>query len=186
MNTGKNTTKIVMTALMIAIITVSVMLIKVPIPFTQGYVHLGDAMIIMAVMVLGWKYGAVAGAIGAALGDILGGFPVWAPWTFAIKGVMAIILGLMIAKGLEKQKAMVGKMPLTGILGIILSGAAMVAGYYVAEGIMYGNWAVAAIGIPWNVGQFVVGIVVAAVLTGALMKTPARKYFAIRFDNVEK
>ena len=78
MNTNKNTYTIVMTALMMALITISIMFIKIPIPFTQGYVHPGDAMIFMAVLILGWKYGAVAAAVGGALGDILGGFAAWA------------------------------------------------------------------------------------------------------------
>lgn len=182
MNTSSKTSSTVMSALMIAIITVSVMFIKFPIPFTQGYVHLGDAMIFMAVIVLGWKKGALAAAVGAALGDILGGFPVWAPWTFCIKGIMAIILGLMISYALKKRWVMIGKMPIGGILGMIVSGIVMVIGYCVAEGIMYGNWAVAAIGIPWNIGQFTVGLIVAWILTVSLLKTPAKKFFAYKFE----
>ena len=182
MNTSSKTSSVVMSALMIAIITVSVMFIKVPIPFTQGYVHLGDAMIFMAVLVLGWKNGAIAAAVGAALGDILGGFPVWAPWTFAIKGVMAIILGLMIGHALKKKWVMIGKMPLGAIVGMLVAGIVMVIGYFAAEGIMYGNWQVAMLGIPWNIGQFVVGLIIAWILTVALMKTPAKKFFAYKFE----
>lgn len=185
MNTSNKTNTIVMTALMIAIITVSIMFIKVPIPFTQGYVHLGDAMIFMSVMVLGWKYGTIAAAIGGALGDILGGFPVWAPWTFCIKGIMAIILGLMLSRAIEKCGTSIGRMPVGGIVGMILAGIAMVAGYYVAEGIMYGNWAAAAIGIPWNIGQFIVGMIIAWILTMALTNTPAKKFFAYNFQKNE-
>ncbi|MCE2604237.1 ECF transporter S component, partial [Pseudomonas aeruginosa] len=64
MKNAGQTTKLVMTALMIGIIIVSIMFIKFLIPGTQGYVHLGDAMIFLAVLVLGWKYGAAAAAIG--------------------------------------------------------------------------------------------------------------------------
>jgi NAD(P)-dependent dehydrogenase (short-subunit alcohol dehydrogenase family) len=46
--------------------------------------------------VLGYKYGAAAGAFGAMLGDIIGGFAMWAPWTLVIKGVMAFIMGAII------------------------------------------------------------------------------------------
>lgn len=182
MNTNSKTSSVVMTALMIAIITVSIMFIKVPIPLTQGYVHLGDAMIFMAVLVLGWKYGAVAAAVGAAMGDILGGFAIWAPWTFGIKGIMAVILGLMISWSLKKKWIMVGKLPLGAVVGMVISGIVMVIGYFLAEGIMYNSWAVAALGIPWNIGQFAVGLVIAWVLTAGLQKTPARKFFAYRFD----
>ena len=49
-------------------------------------------------------FGAVAAAVGGALGDILGGFPVWAPWTFCIKGIMAIVMGLFLSATLHKGK----------------------------------------------------------------------------------
>ncbi|MBP3384104.1 MAG: ECF transporter S component [Firmicutes bacterium] len=182
MNTSSRTSTLVMSALMVAIITVSIMFIKLPIPFTQGYVHLGDAMIFMSVMILGWKHGAIAAAIGGALGDILGGFAMWAPWTFCLKGIMALILGIMLSYALKKQWVMIGRMPLGGVLGMIAGGVVMVAGYYAAEGIMYGNWAVAALGIPWNIGQFVVGMIIAWALTMALTKTSAKKFFAYRFE----
>ena len=182
MNTSSRTSTLVMSALMVAIITVSIMFIKLPIPFTQGYVHLGDAMIFMSVMILGWKHSAIAAAIGGALGDILGGFAMWAPWTFCLKGIMALILGIMLSYALKKQWVMIGRMPLGGVLGMIAGGVVMVAGYYAAEGIMYGNWAVAALGIPWNIGQFVVGMIIAWALTMALTKTSAKKFFAYRFE----
>ena len=95
MKTRNNTFKIVMTALMMCLIMVATMFIRIPIPGTQGYVHLGDAMIFLSVLILGWKYGALAAAFGSMLADIIGGFAMWAPWSFAIKGIMALILGLI-------------------------------------------------------------------------------------------
>ena len=63
MKTRNNTFKIVMTALMMCLIMVATMFIRIPIPGTQGYVHLGDAMIFLSVLILGWKYGALAAAL---------------------------------------------------------------------------------------------------------------------------
>ena len=40
-------------------------------------------------------------------------------------------------------------------------GLVMCAGYLIAERVMYGSWALAAVGLPWNIGQFAVGIAVA-------------------------
>ena len=98
MKMRNNTFKIVMTALMMCLIMVATMFIRIPIPGTQGYVHLGDAMIFLSVLILGWKYGALAAAFGSMLADIIGGFAMWAPWSFAIKGIMALILGLIVMK----------------------------------------------------------------------------------------
>lgn len=183
MKTNSYTSKIVLTGLMMCIIMVAIMFIKIPIPFTQGYVHPGDAMIFLAVLVLGWKYGAAAAAFGGMLGDLMGGFAAWAPWTFCIKGIMAIILGLMIEAAFKKKDAGRGRIMTVEMVGMVIAGAFMTAGYYAAEGIMYGNWVVAAVGIPWNVGQFAVGMVLAMVLAEALCKTPAKAYFTYRLPS---
>ena len=68
------TNKLVFTALMTCLVLLGTILFRIPIPMTQGYVHLGDAMIYIGVLLLGKKYGAVAAALGSSLGDVLGGF----------------------------------------------------------------------------------------------------------------
>jgi len=168
------TDKLVAAGLMICMITVTTMFFKIPIPFAHGYVHAGDAMIFMAVLMLGIKCGVVCAALGSAMGDVLGGFALWAPWTLVIKGAMALIMGLFI---FFMAKKIAGR-----IIGMIAAGIWMTAGYFVAEGIIYGNWVVAMIGIPWNVGQFAVGMAIATALSGALYRTPARKHFAFQSD----
>jgi len=45
----KKINRVVMTGLMMCLILVATSLFKVPVPFTQGYVHLGDAMIFLSV-----------------------------------------------------------------------------------------------------------------------------------------
>ena len=52
METKSNTFRIVLTALMVCLIMVAILFIRVPIPFTQGYVHLGDAMVFLSVLIL--------------------------------------------------------------------------------------------------------------------------------------
>ncbi len=174
MTTAEKTNKLVMTALMMCMIIVLTMFVKVPIPLTQGYVHLGDAMIFISVMLLGWKYGAAASAIGSAMADIFCGVAMWAPWTLVIKFIMALVMG----KILEYGGTSISK--IREIIAMALGGLLMTAGYFVAEGIMYGNWAVAALGIPWNVGQFAVGMVIAVALSVALCKTSAGRMFTYR------
>ena len=68
------TTMIVMTAMMMGLIMVMTYIPKVPVPATQGYVHLGDCMIFFGVLLLGWKYGAVAAGLGSVLADVLGSY----------------------------------------------------------------------------------------------------------------
>ncbi len=162
------------TAMMICIIMVSIALFRIPIPFTQGYVNLSDAMVFMGVIILGWKYGAVAAGMGSMLGDLLSGFPMWAPWSLAIKAGMAIIFGLIIRSACAEKAVSSRRFMTVEILGMILAGCFMCAGYYFAEGIMYGNWVVALLGIPWNAGQALLGTTLAVVLSHTLGNTSLR------------
>ena len=175
-NTTEKTDRLVLTGLMTALVTVCVMVLPIPIPMTTGYVNLGDGMIFLAVMLVGWKYGAFSAGVGAALADILLGAAAWAPWTLVIKSGMAVLLGLSLkfcGKG-EGDKAV----PLAGIIGMMLSTAFMTGGYYLAEAVMYGNWITPVAGVVWNMIQGAVGTVIACALTSALKKTPAKKYFS--------
>lgn len=180
METKSHVQKIVMTAMMMCLVMIATMFIRVPIPGTQGYVHLGDSMVFLSVLILGWKCGAVASAFGGLLADVLGGAAAWAPWTFGIKGIMAVILGLIAMKLSERSSISRGGFLFGEAAGMVLAGIFMVAGYYFAEGVMYGNWVAPVIGIPWNIGQFVVGMVIAVVLATALCRTPARTFFTYR------
>jgi Predicted membrane protein len=172
------TTTIILTGLMMAMIVVATMLIVIPSPFTSGYIHLGDAMIFLSVLILGWRYGAIAAGVGSALADLLVGYAVYAPWTLVIKGIMAAVMGLFILKSMQKPGKSILGVPLFQLIGMILGGCFMVAGYFLAEGIIYGNFVTAALGIPWNIVQFSVGTVIATILAAALYKTPAKKLFA--------
>jgi uncharacterized membrane protein len=51
----------------------------------------------------------------------------------------------------------------------------MVIGYFVAEGVMYGSWIAPWIGVPWNIGQFVAGIIIAILLSKAVSKSNIMK-----------
>lgn len=178
MKTDSKVYHIVMTAMMMCIIMVSILLFRIPIPFTQGYVNLSDAMIFMAVIILGWKYGAVAAGLGSMLGDLMSGFAMWAPWSLGIKAVMAVIFGLII-QSVAARKAVSGRAFVSiEVVGMVVAGLFMAGAYFVAEGIMYGNWPVAMLGIPWNIAQFAVGAALAVALNTALARTSLRGHMA--------
>ena len=166
---SSKTSAIVLTAMMMGIIMVAILLLRIPVPFTQGYVNISDGVIFISVFLLGKRDGAIAAALGSMMGDIIGGFAMWAPWTFFIKGIMALIVAFVVMAFAKKKLNKKAKVAVR-ILAMVLGGLFMVFGYFVAEGVMYGNWAVAALGIPWNVGQFVVGIILALTILMALGK----------------
>lgn len=174
--------KLTITALMLSIVTVSTMFIKIP--TLNGYIHLGDTMVFFSVFLLGKKYGAIASGIGSALGDILGGYAIWAPWTFAIKALMALIFGFFLERTFksEHKHKKIANLPLLSYFGMILAGLEMCFGYYIANGTIYGNWLAALAEVVPNIGQFSVGIIIAVLLVNALSKTSARNMFEYKIN----
>ena len=81
------------TALMTAFVFITTSVIKIPIPFTNGYIHAGDTAIFLGGILLGPVHGAVAAGIGSAMADLLGGYAHWALPTLLIKGLMGFIVG---------------------------------------------------------------------------------------------
>ena len=181
---GNTPYKLVLSGLMISLIILGTIIFRIPVPMTQGYVHLGDAMIYLSVFLLGKKQGALAAGLGSALGDILGGYAFWAPWTFIIKFAMAYATGAILAKP-KKSQALpeasgqapqaARKFSSPGILAMITGGLVMCAGYLIAERVIYGSWTIAAIALPWNTGQFVTGITVTAALQQTIMQQKTKK-----------
>ena len=158
----KKTTAVslVKTALMMAAIVVATML---AFPVFNGYIHLGDSMIFLSVLLLGWKRGAVASGVGSAMADILTGYAVWAPWTLVIKALMAIVMGIVLGESRYKLRR---------ILAMIAGVVVMLIGYFIAGGLIYGDFPTALLSVPWNVLQGIMGIIVANLLALALAKTP--------------
>ncbi|MDD3839920.1 MAG: ECF transporter S component [Clostridia bacterium] len=247
-----NSKKLTLSGLMIALVFVATFSIRIPVPFTQGYIHGGDSMIFVSAILLGWKYGAVAGSLGSAMADLAGGYAVWALPTLIIKGIMGGIAGYL-ARGKKKNtvtaativaglwfvfsyalrtvinktiasnpSVLVGKVdgansveqlidmsqklqsqllwisiliPIfiiilsiflhkidkqlfsaSKLLGMTVSGLWMVFAYYMASGILFGNFIVSIFSIPWNIIQFVSGAIIGYVILFALSKTPIGKY----------
>ncbi len=164
------TSKLALTAVMMAIVMISIMFIKVPIPFTQGFVHLGDGMIFLAMLILGMKYGAIAAGFGAALGDIISGFAMWAPWTLVAKILMIVVASLIIEKTPMKSNWIT-------VMAMACGGVIMVGVYYIAEGVMYGNFVAPMLALPWNIGQVIVGIALSMIIAFALSNSTFKKYF---------
>ena len=184
MTRSDKTRKLVMTALMLCLVLLATIAIRIPAPFTQGYVHLGDTFIFVSVLLLGKKYGAVASGVGSAMADILGGFAIYAPWTLIIKFLMAYIMGLFVEISLKRKKnvVQVAGVPLIQIIGMIIAGVIMVVGYALVDGAFAGNILAGILGAPFNVIQFAVGIVIALIIIATLYKTPAKKMFEYRVD----
>lgn len=119
-----------LTALFTAIVFVMTFVPKIPIPL--GYAHLGDAAVLLAVVLLGKKQGAIAGAVGSALADLIGGFAIWIVPTLVIKYIMAWIFGIISQN--HHDKFVINSGNLTAVfLGLVW----MVAAYTIFGAILY-------------------------------------------------
>lgn len=98
---NNNLKRLVLAALFAALACVATMSIRIPTPGTNGYIHPGDAIVILSGVILGPVWGFLAGGIGSALSDLIGGYFMYVPVTFVIKGLIALIAGLIIS--LKKQ-----------------------------------------------------------------------------------
>ncbi len=86
------TEKLVLASLMAAMTTVGTMLIKVP--AIKGYIHIGDSIVYLCGILLGPVLGGIAAGLGSFIADMLLGYAVYAPATFMIKGLDAMLVGL--------------------------------------------------------------------------------------------
>lgn len=155
--------KIVLTALMAALICVATMIIKIPSPL-GGYINLGDCLVLISGWILSPVYGFLAAGIGSALADLLSGYALYAPATFIIKGCMALV-----AFGIFKlMKNKTRKLP-ARLIGGILAEIVMVGGYFVFEGFLYGFGA-SLVNIPPNCIQGAAGIVIGLLLVKVFEK----------------
>lgn len=127
----KKLLSLVYTALAIALVTLSTMVIRIP--TLKGYVNFGDIMIFVTAILLGKKSGFLAGAFGSALADILVGYAVYAPGTFIIKGLEGLICAFILGKNSDNR---INTPSL--IISPILAGMWMVLGYFIYEFILFG------------------------------------------------
>ena len=152
----------IISALFAALICVATMVIKIPTPL-NGYINLGDCVILVASFTLPCGYGFLAAGIGSALADILSGYTAYAPATFVIKGLMVLVVYL-VTKLLKFNKPSLIKI-ISGALAEFI----MVLGYYIFEGFMYG-FSASLVNIPMNAVQGVAGLVLAIILIKVLEK----------------
>ena len=157
-----NITKLVLSGLLAAFVTVATVLIAIPTP-TKGYINLGDSFVNISAWLLGPIYGAAAAGIGSALADLFLGYTLYAPVTFVIKALMAVA-SFFVFKALSKHTHGF----FARIMAAIVAEVIMVLGYFAFECILYG-FAGSIIGVPANLIQGVGGVVIAVVLYDALL-----------------
>ena len=140
-----------------ALVCVATMIVKIPSPL-KGYLNLGDCVVLLSGWILSPVYGFLAAGIGSALADLFSGYVTYAPATFLIKGIMALIAYFGFAwfqKGLPALPSRI----ISGVLAEVF----MVLGYLLFEGVLYG-FAPSLVNIPANAIQGLAGLILGIVL----------------------
>jgi len=119
-----------------------------------GYIHLGDGIIFMGVMLLG-TVGGVSAGIGSALADILCGFTFFSPVTLVIKAVMAVVVGLFYRRKGGIFSAIIN------IILFIVAEMIMIVGYFGYEVFLWG-FSAALAEVPANAIQACAGVIIGA------------------------
>ena len=158
------TKKIVIAALIAALACIATMIIIIPSPL-KGYINLGDCVVLTAGWMLSPAYAFLAAGLGSAFADIFSGYATYAPATFVIKGLMALIAFY----GFKLLYKKLGNMP-SRIISGVLAEMVMVLGYFVFEGFLYG-FAPSMVNIPPNTIQGIAGLIIGIMIIKALEKS---------------
>lgn len=164
-----NTSKLTMTGLFAAMITVMTAYIcHILYGANGGYIHFGDALIYMAAVFLPRPYALTAAAIGGGMADLLTA-PMWAPATIIIK--MLITLPFTSKEG----RILIPRNIAAPFIAAVISAT----GYYLAEGILFGSFIAPLASIAGSAvqsgGSAVIFLVLAAAMDKAHLKSKTQR-----------
>ena len=155
-----NTKKFTLTAMFTAFVCVATMVIYIPAP--NGYINMGDAVLLLSAFLLGPVSGAICGGLGSCLADIFLSFPAYAPATFIIKFLMGYTAGVIV----RKKSSF-----LFTVIASLVTEIIMVLGYFLFEAFVLDlGVSVFFVSIPGNLMQSLGGIIISVLLFSVLKK----------------
>lgn len=163
------TRDLVFVGLLAALCAVSPM-IKVPGP-NGAMVHIGSGVSYLAAIIFGGYYGALAGAIGFGLYDLLiSAFPVYAPFSIVIKAVTGLLLGYMTVGLLPPTKetpyVSISRMLVSTLVISLVSAVGWVIAWYC----VIGSFATAISYLPFTFLSSGLGIIMTLLIGPKLQK----------------
>lgn len=158
----KTKTKLlVLTAVFTALTAVCTAFVSFPVLTNGGYIHIGDSIILLASAILPVPYAIFVGAVGGAMGDIILGSAVWAPFTLVIKALISLCIS-------NKNKKMICTRNLLGFIPVFLI---TTVGYYLSEALIAGNFIVPLDSVWGNAVQAVGSIIIFTAVAFSFDKT---------------
>lgn len=163
----KQTKKLVTAAMFAALACVATMSIRIPTPGTGGYIHPGDAVVILSGIFLSPQAAFLAAGMGSAMADLLGGYMIYVPITFVIKGLAAFLGSYAFERLKGRFKTMYPAVAAAGFIDLVL----VAGGYCFCEAFIYGLPAALA-SVPSNLLQGGAGLVISCALFSVLAAVP--------------
>ena len=166
---SKNLQKTVLAALLAALTCVATMVIQIPVAATNGYLHLGDGLVLICGWMLGPWYGALAAGLGSALADVLTGYMWYVPATFLIKGAVALVAAWLLSLMTKHKRSLW----LPCLVSSIPAELVMALGYFTYEAFLLAfltgdpttaTLAAAISALPANFVQALSGVVIGTML----------------------
>ncbi len=155
--------QIVLAGVMIALVAVFTLAVRIPFPLTQGYFNFSDVGVYLAAFAFGPWVGLIAGGVGTALADTVGGYLIYAPISLVTRGLQGLVAGAA-----ARRDPGVASM----VLGWVLGSVVMVTGYFVSQAFILrmGIGPATAEAVAINLPQVVIGGIVAVPLVLALRR----------------
>lgn len=163
----KKINNIIVASLISALITLSILIFKVPTGFNNGYIHIGDVFVYMAGALLPWNYAFFAAAIGAGLADVLSGGIIWIIPTVIIKGIITLFFTSKNRKIINKRN----------VIALLLSAIFGVLGYYLYGTLITGNFITPLITLGMEIVQPVVSGIIFMIIGLSLDKINFKNRF---------
>ena len=157
----ENNFRLTLISALTALTVVFTLIIRVPVPATNGYVSLIDSAIVFSAIAFGPAPGFLSAAIGSALADVISGYAVWAPISFIVHGLEGLLIGLLCNTR--------GEIPLfKTAVAFIIALVIVPLGYFLFTGFFLLDFRTSLVEVPGNLVQAGVGSAIGTVLYKAV------------------
>ena len=129
-----------------------------------AYLHAGNIIIVIASCLFGPMFGGLSAMIGSAFADLFFA-PQWTIFTVIIKFAM----GYLIGAGFKMNDT--AKYTSYAVVGIVFVG-----GYYIAEAVLFGNWAAPVVNITPHALEYVISLIVGLIISKKLIPYKLDKF----------
>lgn len=163
----EKTKNLARSAIFASLVCISTFFIQIPVPATHGYIHPGDALVILCGIFLNPISAFLAGGIGSCLADLFGGYFIYIPATFLIKGLIAYACSMFFQTYKKHDTHSLIPVIICGIIDTLF----VVIGYALFETILYGAKP-ALLSIPPNFIQGLSGLIISSILYQILSAVP--------------